>query len=110
MHLRLGSTRLHPGIVALRISVSHWLQRGGKTDNYGIMTRYPLFHIVFHGNIDDTLCIKVDEFHHCGIKKMTLRRKNYEILLKLLDKTCCDVLKSFQPANFAVESTAMPNM
>ena len=73
------------------------------------MTRYPLLHIVFHGNIHDTLCINVDEFHHENTSEKTLRQENYEILPKSLDKTCQNVLKSFQPANFAVERTAMLN-
>jgi len=73
------------------------------------MTRYPLFHIVFHGNIHDTICINVDEFHHENTFAKTLRQEIYEILPKSLDKTCQNVLKSFQPANFAVERAAMLN-
>ncbi len=73
------------------------------------MTRYPLFHIVFHGNIHDTTCINVDEFHHESAFAKTLRQEIYEILPKPLDKTCQNVLKSFQPANFAAERAAMLN-
>ena len=71
------------------------------------MTRYPLFHIVFHGNIHDTVCINVDEFHHENAFAKTLRQENYEILPKSLDKTCQNVLKSFQPANFAVKRSVI---
>ena len=73
------------------------------------MTRNSLLHIVFHGNIHDTVCINVDEFHHENTSAKTLRQENYEILSKSLDKTHQNVLKSFQPANFAVERTAMLN-
>ena len=109
MRPRLGWTRLHPWIVVLRISVSHWLQRGGKTDNCIIMTRYPLFRLGFHSNIHDTLCINIDEFHHEETSMTILRQEIYEILPKSLDKTCRYVLKSFQSANFAVERAAMPS-
>ena len=71
------------------------------------MTRYPLLHIVFHGNIHDTLCIKVDEFHHKSASSKNSRQENYEILPKTLDKRRRDVLKSFQPAYFAVNRAAV---
>lgn len=71
------------------------------------MIRYPLLHIVFHGNIHDTLCIKVDEFHHESASSKNSRQENYEILPKTLDKRRRDVLKSFQPAYFAVNRAAV---
>ena len=94
---RLGSTRLHPPHLVLRISESNWLQQGENAHNTEFLFIDHLIHIQSHSNIHDTICINVDEIHHWKAHSPNILKENYEILPYMLDNTPDNELKMVKP-------------